>query len=360
MKANVLTRREFLAATGLSAAVLDVGVAADLGGTNSASPAGLKRRLRIGMLGAVHMHANGKLDVLRASPDYELVGISEESASVRDDCQRQGLKTLPQAALLDQCDVIAVESAVRDHARHALLALRAGKHVHLEKPPAATLGEVREMIAVARGRKLLLQVGYMWRYHPGFQAIFEAARQGWLGEIHLVRASISKELAPARRREWAEFRGGAFFELGSHLLDVIVRLLGRPQNVTSFLRHHGEATDDLKDNNLVVLEYNRALAVITNTALQSTNLPQRSFEVVGAKGAAVLHSLEPPKLEIELAAAAGPYRKGPQTVTLPPYHRYEADLIELAAAARGARRLAVALEEELLVQEILLNASGMS
>ena len=45
---------------------------------------------------------------------------------------------------------------------------------------------------------------------------------------------------------------------------------------------------DLKDNNLVILEYDKALAVLTNTALQDTKLAQRSFEVLGSNGSAVL------------------------------------------------------------------------
>lgn len=358
--ADSLNRREFLAAAGASTAMLGLAAgAAELGGTNSTSPSGAKRRIRLGFLGATHAHADGKLEVVRASPDYTLVGVCEESAEERQRLEKQDVRLLSPAALFEQCEVIAVESAVRDHARHALLALRAGKHVHLEKPPATTLSELQEMVALARENKLLLQAGYMWRYHPGFRAIFEAVRQGWLGGIYLVRGSIHNHLAPARRPEWAEFKGGAFFELGSHLLDAIVRLLGRPENVTPFLRRHGRATDALKDNNLVVLEYDRALAVITNTALQPTTLPQRSLEVLGANGTAVLRPLEPPALEIELATAAGPYRKGTQTVTLPPYHRYEADFAELAAAVRGEGHLTVALEDELLVQETLLKASGM-
>jgi len=354
-----LSRRAFLATAGLAVAALESGPAAGRGGTNSANPADAKRRLRIGFLGATHSHAAAKLEVVRASPDYELVGVCEEASEVQQRLAGQGVRLMSEDALLERCEVVAVESAVRDHARHGRRALGAGKHIHLEKPPAATLRECQELVSLARQRRRVLQVGYMWRYHPGFRAIFEAVRQGWLGEIHLVRGSIHNHLAAARRPEWAEFQGGAFFELGSHLLDAAVRLLGRPKNVSSFLRRHGPAADALRDNNLVVLEYDRALAVIINTALQPTDLPPRSFEVVGANGAAVLRPLEPPVLEIELVRAAGPYRKGLQTVALPGYRRYEGDFAALAAAVRGQAVLAVSLDEELLVQEVLLQASGM-
>jgi hypothetical protein len=80
---------------------------------------------------------------------------------------------------------------------------------------------------------------------------------------------------------------------------------------------------------------------------------------VGSSGSAVLCPIEPPKLQIDLIEAAGPYRKGVQTVSLPGYKRFVADFAELAAAVRSERPLTVTLEEELAVQETLLKASDM-
>jgi predicted dehydrogenase len=148
------------------------------------------------------------------------------------------------------------------------------------------------------------------------------------------------------------------FELGSHLVDVVVRLLGRPKSVTPFVRHHAKFKDELKDNNVAVLEFGRALAVITNTAMQASANPARAFEVLGTNGSAMLQPIEPPGLKFDLVQAAGPYQKGLQTVPLA-YTRYEADFVEFAAAVRGERALSVSLDDELLIQETLLKASDM-
>lgn len=149
------------------------------------------------------------------------------------------------------------------------------------------------------------------------------------------------------------------FELGSHLVDATVRLLGKPKAVTPFLRHHGKFEDSLMDNNVAVLEYERANAVLVNTALQVGAAPQRSFEVLGTRGTAILQPIEPPTLTMELAEAVGPYKKGAQPVPLPAYQRYESDFAELAAAVRGERGLSVSLDEELLSAETVLRAGGM-
>jgi predicted dehydrogenase len=346
-----MNRRAFLSNTVAASAVLATAPLL----TAAEAP----RRIPIGLLGATYSHAPDKIKLLMNSPDWEFVGVCDESASGRQSCEKLGARLVSQDQLFQRASVVVVESDIRDHAAHALLALKAGKHVHLEKPAATSIAELQAVVALAREKKLLLQTGYMWRYNPGFQKIFEAVRQGWLGEVVLVRGYISNNLNPERRLEWARHAGGSFFELGSHLVDVTVRLLGKPKAVTPFLRHHGKFEDSLQDDNVAVLEYEHGTAVLINTALQSQETPQRSFEVIGTRGTAILQPIEPPTLALELGSPAGPYHQGMQLVTLPAYRRYEGDFAELAAAVRGEKPLSVSLDQELLVAETLLRASDM-
>lgn len=322
--------------------------------TNSAKP-----RIPIGFLGATYSHGPDKIKLAMTSPDWEFVGVCDNNDAGRAACAKLGARLISQDELFQRAQVVAVESDIRDHAAHALLALRAGKHVHLEKPPATKLADVQAVVALAREQNLLVQTGFMWRYNPGFTAIIEAVRQGWLGDVFLVRGYISNNLAPTRRSEWAEFAGGSMFELGSHLVDATVRLLGKPKAIIPFLRHHGRFEDSLKDNNVAVLEYDRATAVLVNTALQAGTTPPRSFEVLGTNGTATLAPIEPPTLALDLMKAAVPYAKGAQRVPMPAYERYEGDFAELAAAVRGERPLSVSLDEELLVAETVLRVADM-
>jgi predicted dehydrogenase len=318
-----------------------------------------KPRIPIGFLGATYSHGPAKIKLALSAPDWECVGVCESSAAGRTTCEKLGAQLVSQDDLFARACVVAVESDVRDHAPHALLALKANKHVHVEKPPATQIADMRAMVALAREKERLLQTGFMWRYHPGFKAILEAARQGWLGDIFMVRGFIGNNLAPARRPEWGEYPGGSMFDLGSHLVDFTVRLLGRPKTVAPLLRHHGKFNDSLRDNNVAVLEYDHATAVLVNTAMQAVGTPQRSLEVLGTNGTATLQPIEPPALILDLAKPSGPYKKGSQQVSLPTYQRYEADFAELAAAVRGERPLSVSLDEELLVAETVLRVSDM-
>jgi len=349
-----MKRRRFL-----QSALAATGAASVLSGAES-DGARRDRRIPIGFLGATYSHGPDKIRLTLGSPDWDFVGVCDDSDAGRAVCERLGVKRISRDELFRQAEVVAVESDIRDHAAHGLLALRAGKHVHLEKPPAATQAEMKALVAAAREKSRLLQTGFMWRFNPGFRAIFEAVRNGWLGDVLLVRAFMGNRLSPELRPEWAEFHGGSMFEQGSHLVDAVVRLLGRPRAVTPFLRHQGDFNDSLNNTNVAVLEFDRATAVITNTALQAASHPQRSFEVTGTQGTAVLQPIEPPTLTVDLARAAGPYAKGPQSVSLPPYTRYEEDFRELAAAVRDGGALSVSLDEESLVGETILRVCRMS
>jgi predicted dehydrogenase len=315
-------------------------------------------RIKIGFLGASHSHADAKLKLALKSPDYEVTGVWDESPQVVERCVKAGAKSLTQDEVLAQSTVVAVESAVRDHARLAKLALNAGKHVHLEKPPATTMAELRELVALAREKKLLLQTGYQWRHHPGINACLEAARQGWLGQVFLARATINNQLAAAQRPVWNEFKGGVMFELGGHVVDPIIRLFGKPARVTPFLRTHG-GEDDFKDNTLAVFEFPKAMAVVFSATLHGGAGEQRCFELCGSQGTALVKPIEPPTLQIDLTKEAGPYKKGRTTKSWPEWGRYAGDLVELAKAVRGETALSVTLDDELTVHEALLQASAM-
>ncbi|MBI2688885.1 MAG: Gfo/Idh/MocA family oxidoreductase [Acidobacteria bacterium] len=312
-----------------------------------------KPPIGIGFLGASHSHAEGKMEAVLANPAFHVVASTEPTRNFKNVLSRQALLQHPGI------QVIAVESAVRDHARDGLAVLEAGKHLHLEKAPAGNKRDFEKIVSLARRNNRLLQIGYMWRYHPGINLATDAARQGWLGQVYLVRASIGNLLAADRRPEWAEFKGGNMFELGCHVLDPVVRLLGAPRRVTPFLHKHGKGSDTLADNTAAVLEYDSAMAIIHGSNLQPHSGKYRAFEVHGSNGAIIVNPIEPPAVTVDLDKPAGPYKAGSQQVPMPPYKRYVDDFIELAAAIRGEAQLRVSYDENLLVHDVLLRASGM-
>ncbi|MFM8471338.1 MAG: Gfo/Idh/MocA family protein, partial [Limisphaerales bacterium] len=230
-----MNRRNFLHTAAVASAVLP---------SLAAEP---PRRVRIGFLGCSHSHGMPKVKLALNSPDWECIGVFEPDAKHRAAAEKLGAKALSAEQVIAASEVIAVECDAKDRHGLAKAALQAGKHVHLEKPPTVTLAEFRELLALAREKQVLLQMGYMWRFNPGINAALEAARQGWLGDVYLVRGVINTSLNAESRRSFGEIAGGTMFELGCHLVDPMIRLMGKHAKVTPVLRHDAKDNDQLAD-----------------------------------------------------------------------------------------------------------------
>ncbi|MFM8469338.1 MAG: hypothetical protein ACKODH_05125, partial [Limisphaerales bacterium] len=149
------------------------------------------------------------------------------------------------------------------------------------------------------------------------------------------------------------------FELGCHLVDPMMRIRGKHALVTPVLRHEAKDNDQLADNCVAVFDFKHAIGIISSATMQPTSGAHRTFEIQGTNGVAIVRPLEQPVLTVDLAKDAGPYKKGSQVINFPPYARYVPEFAELAACVRAGKPLAVAPEEDELVHEALLKASGM-
>ena len=319
----------------------------------------------MGMLGTGHSHFAGKLKALQDSPSYNVVCVAEANPKLqsraREDKRVEGLKFVTEDELLHDSGVrmVVVECRVWEAVPWGSKVIAAGKHVHLEKPPGNSYGAFRELIEEARRKKLLLQTGYVWRWHAGVSAAIEAAQQGWVGEVFMVRGTINADRDAEEREIEAHYSGGGMFELGGHVIDRVVELLGRPKNVRPWLRHDTSKPDKLADNNVAVLEYDKALAVITQSAQSYGAGPQRSFEILGTDGNILVYpEANPPVMHVSLRKAQGRYKAGAQVVQLPPHPRFVADFADMARAIQTNSPLKYSYDHELLLQETLLRASG--
>ena len=321
--------------------------------------------VRAAILGTKHSHTTGKLKAMQDNPDYQVVGICENDAKAKAKAQAdprfQGLKWMSEAELLADrnIDLVVVECSVWEALPWARKVIDAGKHLHQEKPVGNDWGAFKALVEDARRKKLLLQTGYVWRCHDGVNAAIDAARKGWLGEVFMVRGTINSDRGPEERAIEARYKGGGLFELAGHVIDRTVDLLGRPIKVQSWLRHDTSVADTLKDNNLTVFEYGKALAIIAQSAKMAGSGDHRSFEVIGTDGTFMVHpEASPPRMRVEMRKAQGPYKAGWQEIVLPRQPRFEGDFKELANAIKSGAPLKLSYDHELLLQETLLRASG--
>lgn len=331
---------------------------------SGAAAAPSKPRIKIGQIGVGHAHAS-KLSAYRASDDYEVVGLVEPDAELRKRAERQpAFKDLPwltREQLLNTPDVqaVLVETRVRDLLDNAEACIAAGKHVHLDKPAGESLLQYRRLLQAAAGQKLLVQMGYMYRYNPGVVLLRKLLAEGWLGDVFEVDTVMSKVVPPASRRGLAEYPGGIMFELGCHIIDLVIGVLGKPQAVRAYPRHSSSLDDGLADNMLAVLEYPRATATVRSSAVEVEGFARRHFVVCGTEGTFHIQPLDNPSARMALAAAHGEFRRGYQDVSFPKYVRYAADAADMARIIRGEKTADFSYDHDLAVQETVLLASGL-
>ena len=200
-------------------------------------------KIKIGQIGTGHGHAKGKMEVLRTLPDFEVIGVVEPDEHLRQRAQRekayQGLRWMSEQQLLNTpgLQAVAVETRVADLLDVAERALAADLHIHLDKPAGTSLKQFERLLDTAARKHRLVQMGYMYRYNPAFVMLRKWLADGWLGEPFEVHAVMSKVVSPSKRQRFAIFSGGMMFELGCHLIDLVVGMFGVPDSIRPFVRH---------------------------------------------------------------------------------------------------------------------------
>jgi len=117
-------------------------------------------------------------------------------------------------------DAIVIATETPLHFGFASAALKAGKHVFVEKPMTQTVNEAQELVRLAGEHDLRLMVGHLLLYHPAFRYVEDLIQSGELGDVYYLY-SMRVNLGIIRQRE------NAFESLAPHDLSVALRLLGK-------------------------------------------------------------------------------------------------------------------------------------
>jgi predicted dehydrogenase len=126
---------------------------------------------------------------------------------------------LEEALADDAVDAVVIATPVPTHAELAKQALRAGKHVFVEKPIAVSARDAEEVVALAEELDLALMPGHLLLYHPGVRKLREIVDSGELGRLLCIYGN-RQNLGKIRRDE------NVLWSLGAHDLSVILDLVG--------------------------------------------------------------------------------------------------------------------------------------
>lgn len=321
------------------------------------------KKIRIGHIGIGHNHGEAKMKAVRKFPAlFEVVGYAEENERwVERRGEKSGYAGLPRmsvAELIERSDALMIESDVWDLTKYATMCVEAGKHIHMDKPAGGTLAEYRQMLDTAKAKNLVVQLAYMYRYNPAVLRCLEHVRNGDLGEIYSINAEMSTYHPTAYKKWLTNFGGGIMYILGSHLVDLIVYMLGEPKRITAFLKKTCLDGIDFEDNNLAVLEYDKALARIFVSSVEVNGFGRRQLMVSGSKGTVNICPLERPitMTYSDVNIADKTYEDRKLVIPFEDHTangRYDEMMQDFYAYVQGTKQNPFSYEHDYLVQKVL-------
>lgn len=370
-----MKRREFISAAGMGGIYLSMDPTAFIATGGLATNGKKTKRIKIGQIGISHEHAGARLNSLKMLPDiFEIVGIVDdrESNAARfagnDLKTYDGLTWMTEDELLNYPGIQAViiETANTDLVPTAMRCMNRNLAIAMDKPGGEDLHLFGKLLDGCKERKLPFQMGYMLRGNPAIRFCQKALRENWLGDIFEIQASMSHNYGGGEpyQRYLSNFEGGIMFNLGCHLIDLIVSMLGRPANVTPFLRSTKGAADGAKNNTLAVLEYPNSIVWINSCDREVDGLKQRRLKICGSNGTIELLPFErfdgvPLKLTLHLIEGNKEYPIGNQVVDFGVQEdRYVTQLVEFAKIINGEMENPYSYDHDYLTQEVHLAASG--
>jgi predicted dehydrogenase len=357
-----VSRREFFVQGAATAALLSPGVLQD-------GPP-----MRLGMLGMWHSHADGIVSRVAENPkEFTLAGFYDPDPEVVAEKRKRwepkipGFKVFekPEQLLAEPLDGVVVEGLVADNLKLARLALDCGRPVMLEKPAGVSLDEHRKLIAAAREKKLHVQMIYLFRYMSAVREMLARAKKNEFGRLYEFRARLPKALADYKRNAWevSRYKGGIFFEMAGHVIDLMVALLGKPTTQLPVLAHlhPTEGPEGFIDTGAAIFACEQAVGIIEVPALEVAP-HQRRIELYGMEGACVIPHLGSGHLADKNIQPVEITRKGGawERLDLPAQTLQIPDLREFAAVVAGKKQPDFSMDHDLAVHEALLRSSGMA
>jgi predicted dehydrogenase len=260
--------------------------------------------IRVGIIGFGRIGAEHAEWLLRCQT-VRAVAAADPTAARLELARRRGLNIHPEVqSLLEDhsIDAVLVATPTSMHFEHAMAALRAGKHVMVEKPMAMDLQQAQSMMETAKSAGKMLSVFHNRRWDADYLAVCQAIGSEALGKTFNVESRLgqwascvgpaTREYRPGWRNE-AAFGGGGLFDWGSHLVDQLWRLMLPARPLRLFAQLRGNVwTSDSDDFARVCIDFDNGAAGLVEINTTST-LPLPRWHIDGSRGSIQSpHSLE--------------------------------------------------------------------
>lgn len=222
---------------------------------------------------------------------------SEQAQSIYP--QIETVRDFQQLLNDDKTDLVVICTPNIYHYPMAKACLDAGKHIVIEKPFMPASAEADEVIKLADTKNLKVFVYQNRRWDGDFITIKKLMAGGLLGDIQYYEAHFDRFSPERKRAAWRDEEqagSGILFDLGSHLIDQVYSLFGRPQSIFADIQSQrdGSKVDDFFE---VQMNYPDVKAVVTAGML--VEKPELRYIINGSKGSFVKYGLDPQEASLK-------------------------------------------------------------
>lgn len=266
--------------------------------------------LQVALVGYGYVGKTFHAPLITATPGFALrIVVSSDPAKVAADFPEAQVVAELETALADPAiDLVVVATPNALHAPQAIAALRAGKHVVVDKPFALDVAESRTMADASARAGKLLTVFHNRRWDSDFLTVKRLIADGTLGQVVQYESRFDR-FRPVVRDRWRERAGpgaGAWMDLGPHLLDQALVLFGQPLALSADIgvqREGPKGHVGADDYFHVVLRY-PTLRVILHGSLLTAASDLR-MAVHGTRASYVKHGLDPQEAQLKAGMTPG-------------------------------------------------------
>ena len=237
----------------------------------------MNQPVRWGILGAGKIAKTFTKDILATGHQVSSVG-SRDLAKAQAFASEFGLPaahgSYDELVNDPDVDIVYVATPHPMHAENAMLALRAGKHVLVEKPFTLNAPEAKAVVDLAREQGLLVLEAMWTRWLPHMVRIREIIASGVLGEVRSIIVDHTQKLSadPSNRINAPELGGGALLDLGVYPISFAWDVFGAPEQVIAM---SSPAETGVDQATAVLLTYSGGRTAITFSAA-NTRGPNRA------------------------------------------------------------------------------------
>jgi len=244
------------------------------------------------LVGTGDIAAKRVAPAITSTPNSRLVGVCSRSIERAKEFATQvgaaeAYGDLAEALRNTKANAVYIETSVDLHAAQAIAAAKAGKHVLVEKPLALNALEAFHIAMAAETAGVIGGCAFYRRCSPRYEHARKMIAAGELGQILFARMIYHADYnpAPADPKYWRVVRaksgGGAIADIGSHMFDVLIGLLGSPKTVDAKLANRVHQYD-VEDTASVLMEMASG-AQATGHFCWSSKTWAHEFEIVGSE-----------------------------------------------------------------------------